>query len=95
MKKRKTKAVREQEQKDALRRRLRDMAIGAGLDDVDSDDYWCFDPEQIVRLVRAVDDQFSEQIEGQEDRLKRYWNLVEYGSLDRLCTWMFDMGYRA
>lgn len=95
MKKKSTKATREAEQKAALRKRLRDMAIGAGIDCVDDDDYWGFDPESIVRLVRAVDQEFSEQIEGHEDLLKRYWNLVEYSSLDKLCDWMFRMGYRA
>lgn len=97
-KKRLTKKQREAQQKDALRKRLYDIASGAGIDDIDQYDYWFYTTESLVRLIRAVDDAFDSQTEklGNPDGvLTAYWQLSNYECLNTLTDWMFNSGYRA
>jgi len=86
------------EEKSALKKRLHDLASGAGFDDIDQEGYWCFGMDSLVRLIRAVDEAFDSQTEklsNPEGILTNYWNLRNYECLDALTAWMFDCGYRA
>lgn len=95
-KKRATKQQREEQQKAELRKRLVDMANGAGFDDVESGDYWCHDNAALERLIRAVDDAFCSQLEDYlTGRLREYTSLTYYDCLDDLHGWLWGMGVRA
>ncbi len=97
-KKKTQKQIREEQQQAALRQRLIDMANGAGIDDVESGDYWCHDVHSLERLIRAVDGAFREQAEAKgcsEDILTVYYQLARYECLDELFDWLWGMGIRA
>jgi len=96
MKKKTQKQIKEDAQKAALRKRLIDMANGAGFDDVECGDYWCHDNESLMRLISAVDDAFSDQLEEWvESRLREYTSLTYYNCLNNLHQWLWEVGVRA
>jgi len=92
MTKRKTKAQRELEQKAALRQRIHDIAVGAGVDDVVEDDYWCIDPESLCRLLIAARHIFV--TDGNEYLFKAY-SIDKYTCLDNLTDFYYRNGVRA
>ena len=97
-KKRTTKQQREDQQQIALRQRLIDMANGAGIDDVESGDYWCSDVDSLERMIRAVDGAFRQQAIDNgcaDDVLTIYWQLPRYKCLDDLFEWLWGMKIRA
>jgi hypothetical protein len=97
-KKKTQKQLREEQQKAALRQRLIDIANGAGIDDVECGDYWCYDTDSLERLIRSVDGAFKDQAISNgcaEDILSVYWQLPRYKCLDDLQEWLWGMGIRA
>ena len=97
MKKTKSKKQKlEDEKKQQLRQRLIDMASGAGIDDVECGDYWCYDVHALQRLIIAVSDAFSCQLEdSMQIWLKDAVSLWAYESLNDLQSWLWGMGVRA
>ena len=98
-----TKAIHQKEQerldesgKALLRRRLTDMANGAGFDDMDSNgDYWCGDTDCIVRLMAAVSVAFRGQMgKHQESGSNQLHTSDLYDNLNKLCDWLWEIGAR-
>lgn len=92
------KEKKEIELKDKLRTRVRDMAVGAGIEDVDCGDYWCFTADCLGRLMVAISDTFGLQTEGAgcyDGHLSDPSRLCNYDSLNDLVSWLFVCGYRA
>lgn len=95
-KKKTQKQIREDNQKSQLRQRLIDMANGAGLDDVECGDYWCYTSDSLERLIRCVNNAFSDGLEEyQQESMNAYTSLSFYGCLDDLQNWLWGMGVRA
>jgi len=80
-----------------LRNRLIDMARGAGIDEPEQGDYWCFTMKSMSRFVCAVVDTFQEQSEnlGNDELLCAPWNLRNYECVNDLVDFLYRLGYRA
>ena len=86
-------------EKAALRKRLRDVAYGAGINGVDDECYWDVNLEVLKLLIGGLVDLFSGQTKiissTNDNLLADYWHLPNYQSLDELTEWMYNLGYRA
>jgi len=92
------KEKKEIELKDKLRTRVRDMAAGSGMGDVDCGDYWSLTADCLGRLMSAISNTFQDQVEELQvfdAVLERPWTLSNYTCLDDLTGWLFEMGFRA
>lgn len=91
----KTKEQLEEEQKQFLRPRLIDLAVGAGVDDVEGEDFWCCDNESLVRLIRGVHISFDKELPSWlKGRFTEYTTITKYDSLNSLFDWLWDLGVR-
>ncbi len=87
------KQKKENQLRAALRQRLHDVAVGAGISDVDGVDWWSFDLEGLRRFIQSVDLLF---VDGDEKKhLTAHWNIDEYDSLDKTTDFLFRNGIRA
>ena len=90
--------VKEKLQKEQLRHRVMDIAIAAGIDDVEGDDgdYWCHENVELYRFCMALKRIFIDQIEGQQ-RKNDFITIHTITSLDSLnasVEYLWAMGIR-
>lgn len=98
----KTKKQREAEGKDALRKRILDIAAGAfggelgpeegiEIQDVTAE------PVALCRFIGAIEGVFGQQIskDGEQSILSLYWNIEEYADLESTVDFLWRHGVRA
>ena len=98
MAKRKTKAQREVEAKEALRQRICDIVSGACGRDMDDADMEFVDIDNVARFIGALADRLCEHDEGGElvhNHFVAYWNIGEYQNIDTILDFYWRNGIRA
>ncbi len=90
--------LREKVQKNDLRRRVADIAAGATSGNASQDDDYCFDPDDLSRIVPAIRrsligfDEDGDEILGY---LTAPHNLDNYCTVDSITEFLFSQGVRA